>query len=94
MSFGLIKKLIAHINIQDTIRKLKDINRYMRFTLYKLNDIREDLVRTDSNWKISNFQNLSNHVEYGLKEIQLIVIKERVYQRRTDYYKLDKGNME
>ena len=40
MSFGLIKKLIAHINIQDTIRKLKDINRYMRFTLHKLNDIR------------------------------------------------------
>ena len=42
------ERLIAHII--DTMDELKEINRYVQFTLDKCG-IRTDLVRADDNWQ-------------------------------------------
>ena len=47
------ERLITHINTLDRMGKLKEINRYVRFTLDRLCGIRANLVRTDDklqNW--------------------------------------------
>ena len=46
------------MQILDTMRKIKEINDYVRVTLDKLQGIRADLVRIDDNWQDWKFQQL------------------------------------
>ncbi|PFX32660.1 hypothetical protein AWC38_SpisGene2462 [Stylophora pistillata] len=43
-------KLATNVQALDTMRKIKEINGYVRVTLDKLPGIRADLVRLDDNW--------------------------------------------
>ena len=45
------EKLLGRVQAPETMRKLKEINGYVRLTLDKLQEIREDLVRIDNVWQ-------------------------------------------
>ena len=45
------EKLTSHIQVLETMEKIKEIGGFVRGTLDKLPDIRADLVRLDDNWQ-------------------------------------------
>ena len=45
------EKLLCSVQALDTMGKIKEMNRYARVTLDKLQGIRADLVRNDDNWQ-------------------------------------------
>ena len=47
------EKLLSSVQALEIMRKLKEINVYVRLTLDKLQGIRVDLVRTDDDWQDS-----------------------------------------
>ena len=51
-------KLVIIVQALDTMNKLKEINRYARFTLNKLPGISADLVRIDEDWQEWAFHKL------------------------------------
>ena len=51
-------KLTTHMQVLDTMGKLKEIRGFPRTTLYKLPGIRADLVRLDDNWQDWRFPEL------------------------------------
>ena len=47
--------LSFNVHALETLGKLKEVNGYVRMSIDKLPGIREDLVRTDENWKEWDF---------------------------------------
>ena len=56
------EKLLSRVQALETMGKLKEING-VRLTLYKLQGIRADLVRTDDDWPDWNFLQLVEALE-------------------------------
>ena len=56
------EKLLSSVQALETMGKLKEING-VRLTLYKLQGIRADLVRTDNYWPDWNFRQLVEALE-------------------------------
>ena len=52
------EKLTSHIQVLETMGKIKEIGEFVRGTLDKLPDIRADLVRLDDNWQEWGFPEL------------------------------------
>ena len=50
------EKLLCSVQALDTMRKIKEMNEYVRVTLEKLQRIRADLVRNDGHWQDWKFQ--------------------------------------
>ena len=57
------EKLLCSVQALDTMGKIKEMNRYVRVTLDKLQGIRADLVRNDDNWQDCKFQQLVEALE-------------------------------
>ena len=45
------EKLLSNVQALETLGKLREISRYVRMTIDKLEGIRGDLVRTDDDWQ-------------------------------------------
>ena len=52
------EKLLFNVQSLETMRKLREVNGYVRMTIDKLPGIRGDLVRTDDSWREWNFPKL------------------------------------
>ena len=47
----IFTKLLSNVQALETLGKLREISRYVRMTIDKLEGIRGDLVRTDDDWQ-------------------------------------------
>ena len=50
--------LSPNLQALETMEKVEEVNRYVRMTLDKLEEIRGDLVRTDDKWQDWEFPHL------------------------------------
>ena len=54
----LYDKLVISVQALETMNKLKEINGYVRLTLYKLPGIRADIIRPHDDWQEWDFAKL------------------------------------
>ena len=76
------EKLTTHVQVLETMGKIKSINGYVRVLVDKLSEVTADLVRNDENWKEWEFPEWAfrRWAERNIVSTEYMTPRSQIYQ--------------